>query len=148
MYPIGILAGLLLLYSFISISNFDRAINENRISQTNFVSGQLRAYGSYVAAYARANPSANGSVSDAAAGVPAWLTRPPGMTGLASGGRGYVYFMPYTLAEGNEIARNCGGSLICGVTRSSLLYIPGESTPVPMAMPAGIPANGALVLVL
>lgn len=148
MYPLSILAGLLLLFSFLSVTNFNRSIAENHVTQTNYVGGQLRAYGSFVAAYARANPGASGGVSDASAGVPSWLIKPPGMAGVVTGGRAFIYFVPPTLAEANEIARGCGGSLMCGVTRSSLLYIPGESSPASVTLPAGIPVSGALVLVL
>lgn len=148
MYPLGILAGLLLLFSFISGSNFNTAIADKRAAHTSYVSGQLRAYGSYVAAYARANPGANGGVSDATVGVPSWLSKPPGMSGYVTGGRAFVYIKPPTIAEANEIARSCGGSLMCGVTRSSSLYIPGESSPASVTLPSSIPVSGALVLVL
>lgn len=147
MYPLGILAGLLLLYSFLSVSNFNTAIADGKAAHTSYVSGHLRAYGSYVAAYARANPSADGGVSDAAVGVPSWLEKPPGMAGYVTGGRAFVYITPSTIAEANAIARKCGGSLLCGVTRSSSLFVPGAMSPVSVALPSSIPANGALVLV-
>jgi len=142
------LAGLLLLFGFLSTNNYQRAIDNNNTSYALFVSGQLRAYGSYVAAYARANPGFDGNVTDAAAGVPAWLHRPTGMVGWAKAGKAFAYFAPSTTAQAFEFARNCGGSLTCGVTRSGSLYLPGESSPVSITLPSAIPANGALVLVL
>lgn len=144
----AVLAGLLLLFGFLSVSNFERTMAENHSSHVQFVAGHMRAYGAYVAAYAQANPSANGGVSDAAIALPTWLARPVGMTAYVRSGQAFIYYMPASVAQANEIARSCGGSLKCGVTRSRSLFLPGSSAAVLTGLPTPIPANGALVLVL
>lgn len=144
----ALLLGLLLLLGATTASNYERTLAENQSTHVEFVAGQLRAYGGYVAAYAHANPSTTGGVSDAAAGVPAWLQRPPSMAGYVRSGQAFIYMPMPSEAEAFRIARACGGGLKCGVTRSRDLYLPGAGTPIISGLPTSIPANRAVVLVL
>ena len=148
MYPYALLAGLLLLFAYLTSANIDLALAQREDAQQQHMAGQLKAYGSFVAAYAQANPSASGAVADAAAGVPAWLTRPAGMQNRVQSGRAYIFWSASSEAEAFAIARECGFGLTCGVTRSGSIVLPGEATPLSVALPGGIPASGAVVLIL
>ncbi|CAN7533637.1 type IV pilus biogenesis protein PilM [Pseudoxanthomonas sp. LjRoot168] len=106
-----------------------------------FLSDHVKTYANYVSTAARNDPSLTGTLTRAQANVPAFLQLEPTVTNYVTGGVAYVYFTPKSLADGNEIARKCGDSIVCGVKNASNRIVqPGtgdDALPAPAAAPVG-----------
>jgi len=106
-----------------------------------FLSDHVRTYANYVSTTARNNPGLTGTLTREQANVPAFLQLEPTVSNYVTGGVAYVYFTPDSLADGNEIARKCGDSIVCGVKNASNRIVqPGsgdDALPAPASAPVG-----------
>lgn len=106
-----------------------------------FLSDHVKTYANYVSTAARNNPGLTGTLTREQANVPAFLQLEPTVSNYVTGGVAFVYFTPDNLADGNEIARKCGDSIVCGVKNDSNRIVqPGtgdDSLPAPAAAPVG-----------
>ncbi|CAN7533543.1 type IV pilus biogenesis protein PilM [Pseudoxanthomonas sp. LjRoot168] len=112
-----------------------------------FLSDHVKTYANYVSTAARNNRSLVGSLTREQANVPAFLELDPSIGNYVDRGVAYVFFTPSSLADGNEIARKCGDSILCGVADGSRRIVQPGSGDASQTAPAAVPV-GAFVMKL
>jgi len=112
-----------------------------------FLSDHVKTYANYVSTAARNNRSLVGSLTREQANVPAFLELDPSIGNYVDRGVAYVFFTPKSLADGNEIARKCGDSILCGVADGSRRIVQPGSGDASQTAPAAVPV-GAFVMKL
>ncbi|WLG57752.1 type IV pilus biogenesis protein PilM [Pseudomonas extremorientalis] len=109
------------------------------------LSRNLLVYRSAAAEYAKANTGFTGTPTDEALNLPAWFSKPSGVTTYVSAGQSYTYFagiapsgLPAALVERTQ-------SITVGVNRAGVLISP-ISGQTDVLLPKNIP-EGAVVAV-
>lgn len=146
MNGLSIAAALILAY-LLMLANWAEDAQAQHIEvRVNLTSEHLRAYGSFLRAYAHANPGANTQITNnAVLNLPTWYAPRSDIAGGVLNGKAFAYFVPSGDAEGFAIARAGGANSRAGVKVSGALKLPGSGTSAG-ALPSYIP-NGAVVYV-
>lgn len=106
----------------------------------------LVVYGTYAMQYARLNPTAQGSVSDALMGVPYWLVHTPYVGIYVANGRGYAYYSgPAIPALPGQVAAQTQMAMNTGIVTGGVLVEPQIGATPSIPIPAVIP-NGSVVV--
>lgn len=139
MYGMGFVMAFLTLYLLLMTSWLNMIGAAATAQRITVEAGHMAVYSSLVSAYAQANPSFAGSVSDASAGLPAWFTRLPTEQNYVTGGVAYVYSIPANRAEGMAMARAIGAN-VAGIDDAGTLTQPGigaSGRSIPGPVPVG-----------
>lgn len=146
MNGLSIAAALILAY-LLMLANWAEDTRAQQIEvRVNLTSDHLRAYGSFVRAYARANPTANTKITNnAVLNLPAWYVPRSDIAGGVLNGQAFAYFVPSGVAEGYAIARAGSPGSRAGVKVAGVLKLPGSGISSG-ALPSYIP-DGSVVYV-
>ncbi|RRU72114.1 type IV pilus biogenesis protein PilM [Stenotrophomonas maltophilia] len=110
-------------------------------------SDHIKMYANYVSTAARSDTQLRGTLTAAQLGLPEWIQLDKSFSNYVENGNGYAYFMPRSPALGNEIARSCTVSSICGLKNSAGKIVQPGSGDASVAAPATAPL-GAMVVFL
>jgi hypothetical protein len=113
-------------------------------SQSNEWAQSMRVYGSFVAAFHRANASFSGQVDDSLLGLPAWFKKSTQLANILIGGRAFVYIVrPDNLPRTDGFFNAAGNSPRFGIAKGGSVVSPSLGT-VLVVIPS-LP-DGTLVL--
>ena len=114
--------------------------------QTDALASNLVIYGRYAVKYATANPAVQGTVTDAALGVPYWLVRSPLIGTYVSNGRGYAYYSGATVPSlAGQVAQATQMAMTVGTVSGGVLVVPQLGATASIPIPAQI-TNGSVVV--
>jgi hypothetical protein len=111
---------------------------DNVAGEASAISGNMMVYRNAVSQYARANPSATGTVSDASLSLPPWYARISGISNYVAGGKGYVYYSNQRGELAYQLLKNTNNTMLSGIKRSGVLYNPVSGTST-ITIPSAIP---------
>lgn len=111
------------------------------------IAGSMQVYRNPVIAYAQANPSATGTLSDASLTLPTWYARLNGVSNYVNAGKGYVYYIGTSPELAYQVLKATNNSINVGINQGGNLVNPISSTntTIPMTLPSAIP-NGSVVI--
>ncbi|WP_454688229.1 type IV pilus biogenesis protein PilM [Achromobacter aloeverae] len=142
-WAIALLVAMLLLGMGAEKLQADR--RDETIAYAQALGNNLAIYRAAVARYAQANPAYQGTVTDAALGLPTWFKKFSNANNVISGGKVYVFYLPPGDRPSlDEMTPEPSG--LTGVARSGRLVSPATQT-VSIALPAVIP-EGSIVYCL
>ncbi|MDQ1090595.1 hypothetical protein QE400_000008 [Xanthomonas sacchari] len=146
MFNIAVTSFFFALLATLSMSTAALSQQRALFSEAAVLSQSVSLYGAKVAQYQSANTGYNGSVSDAALGLPSYYVKFPGTGNVVSGGRAYVYMSNVAAGVRGYLYRDLAadGAMV-GYATGGRLVSPGgaDRGTVPAAIPAG-----SVVLVL
>ncbi|WP_165590437.1 type IV pilus biogenesis protein PilM [Bordetella pseudohinzii] len=140
--------GVIIIVSASSINSGTHTQTTQSSAQVEVLGGQFLAYRAAVVAYARANPSATGTVADGALQLPDWLAKPQEFRAYVQTGESFSYFLPPTPRPSiADLGLYPDGGIVSsvGVAVNGRL-VSGTSAAAGRALPIGIP-DGAIVYV-
>jgi len=105
----------------------------------------MQGYRDMMGAFVKKSPGLEGAIDDSAAGIPAWFTKPNGLTAIASGGVAYIY-LPAPAADLYPalVTFTNGSSQIGVATGSGTLKQAHLSIAPSVTIPSSIPANSVV----
>lgn len=137
-----LVAVMILVTSLMAQSNRASETASDR-NEAAAINGNMRVYRNAVISYAANNPTASGTIADAALGLPSWFNHMPAVSNIVVAGKGYVFYSSVTPGLAYEITKATDNSILIGINRGGMLINPlsGNSG---IALPAGIP-EGSVV---
>ncbi|SFY09163.1 type IV pilus biogenesis protein PilM [Azotobacter vinelandii] len=146
MYFYWIVLTLLIIASglFSQAQHQDEVVSE--FASVDSLSRSLLIYRSAATDYARANPGLSGIPADEALPLPAWYSKPPGVTAYVSGGVAYTYYSGTIPAGLPSALVDLTQAITVGVNHAGILVSPSAGN-TGIAIPAVVP-DGALVVVV
>ncbi|CAG9230066.1 conserved exported hypothetical protein [Paraburkholderia tropica] len=146
MWPALAVVATLIFASFMQGEFVTAAQSSVTQGQANALATSLVIYGSYAVKYATANPTVQGSVSDAALGVPYWLVRSPQIGTYVSNGRGYAYYTGARVPSlAGQVAQATQMAMTVGTVTAGVLVVPQLGATPSIPIPGQI-ANGSVVV--
>lgn len=142
MYSQSILAFLFIAVLGLMSAYLTKAQGSSDEATVRMAGEHLSAYSNFVTAYARANTSTSGHVSDAQVAVPSWFSRLQSEGNYVAVGRSYVFVTPPNVAKGFAMARVIN-SPNAGVKVNGALVVPGRVAG--QALPAAVPEGSVVV---
>jgi len=107
------------------------------------INGNIRVYRNAVVTYAANNPTANGTISDAALNLPTWFVHMPEVQNVVVAGKAYVFYSTPIPGLAYEIVKSTNNSILVGINRGGFLANPLSGN-TGISLPAAIP-EGSIV---